>query len=689
MQRCPHCGHEVPQQARFCGKCGQSLFAKADPPETSIVLFAGKDDVESKRVLIAEMLLRLVPYASEEERAKNTDLFMNIIATQPPITDFIWGRPSFIAGIYQKSMGETPDTPEDKLALWQVLTWAVQYEHYFRPQQFAYRFQRIVEVYSRSFEDSAFMALARRGVEALFASLNEKCVQDVKRVLARLIPTAATLELEQLIGAQEEKLRTDVPSSENKTEPERDKVDPPMPGVPDDEMPGKNGQAQKKEHLPKPPTPDKKVSVAGAAGFLDMLPEGQRNALLEALRNYQIEQAGVILKQAQQLLLERLSYLLAHPSFKQSTHQAAHDKWSALWERRWNQAVTLMNSESVFQALEVLKPGVETGKAPYPFLRFALTCALDLLESGGGTTTRGVGRSFLLNHLTKLPLVECYLAWLLLAKEIPDVDYHRQLDVVGELEELLNRPIKIILPMNEAGEITIEDFEKDRLDLMALVQRLEEHYTLEAKQETVGIKSKMFSTSIVVPHRSPARVGLFVDVENLWRILPDVLPDELLAQPEVIVEALNGHAQQYGEVVCRWLSVSPVNVSELQQSIDAFQATGFKVQYPHGNTVILKHIENLADFVLLECISFEAHNSKPDIYVIASGDSDYYEKIMSLLEQGHTVRLIASSKNLSSRYWRLQQKSREKQLEVTGRFYVDSLESLLRARKLLPALEKR
>ncbi len=673
MQNCPFCGYKLPAQARFCGKCGHR--------QINLVLIAGQNDVEQQRMAIAEMLQSLVQFALEEERAKNTALLTGAITAQSPIKDLLWGRVSFIAGIYEKYMWDKPYTLEQKLALWQALTWAVQYEHYFRPQQFAYRFQRLVEVYGRSADDSAFMSSVRRSIEVLLSSFDEERVQDAKKVLAKLIPSAAIVELERLLVGHKEKLRIDSPSPVGQPEPgDNQNARLPKPELQKEETPGENGQEQKKDSYPKPFSLPESVPP----GFLNMLLEDQYHMLVEYLHSYQIERVNMILQQSRQPLLEALYKLLAHPSFKQVARPAIREKGGAVWEKRWNLAVASVSNNNVFQALEVLKPGVDTRKAPYPHLRFALTCALDVLRFGEGTAARNLALSFLLEHLTKLPLVEGHLTWLLLAGETPGIGYHRQLEVVSDLQELLNRPITIILPMNNADEVTIEDFERDLVELLALIQRLESQYTLESEQETIGIKSKMFATSLHVPQRLPARVGLFVDIENLWRILPVLLPREQLAQPETIVEALTKHAQQFGEVVCRWLSVSPINEPEMRKAIEAFRAVGFSVQYPHGQTVILQRITNLADFVLLECISLEMYNSKPEIYIIVSGDSDYYEKIMSLLEQGHTVRLIASGNNLSARYRRLQQKSLEKQLEGSGEFYIDTLESILNARMVHP-----
>jgi len=64
-----------------------------------------------------------------------------------------------------------------------------------------------------------------------------------------------------------------------------------------------------------------------------------------------------------------------------------------------------------------------------------------------------------------------------------------------------------------------------------------------------------------------------------------------------------------------------------------------------------------------------------------SGDGDYFEKIMRLLEQGNSVHLISSAKNMASRYRRLEQRSQQYQLpEDYGGFFIDNLNEILQTK---------
>jgi hypothetical protein len=42
------------------------------------------------------------------------------------------------------------------------------------------------------------------------------------------------------------------------------------------------------------------------------------------------------------------------------------------------------------------------------------------------------------------------------------------------------------------------------------------------------------------------------------------------------------------------------------------------------------------------------------MHIVVSGNGDYYEKIMRLLEQGYSVCLIASASNMDSRHRRVE-----------------------------------
>jgi hypothetical protein len=187
------------------------------------------------------------------------------------------------------------------------------------------------------------------------------------------------------------------------------------------------------------------------------------------------------------------------------------------------------------------------------------------------------------------------------------------------------------------------------------------------------------SKTITLPleHFTPGqRVGIFLDYENIARFIPRDI------DAEEVGNALNSYATQFGEVVCRWASASPQNLSNLADVRTGLEAACFKVRFPRRELQFSASKKNLADFALLECLSDAHASEQPDIYLIVSGDRDYYERVWSLLDAGHTVRVIAAadSQHLSLKYRELeQQRARERQ--ATGYkesdFFIDNLEEIL------------
>ena len=109
----------------------------------------------------------------------------------------------------------------------------------------------------------------------------------------------------------------------------------------------------------------------------------------------------------------------------------------------------------------------------------------------------------------------------------------------------------------------------------------------------------------------------------------------------------------------------------------AFEAAGFKFEFPRGPTGNLYPEKKQADFVLIECIVTEMTNSKPDLYIIVSGDQDFYERVHRLIEKGHSVCVIGLSKKLSGRYRRLRDKIQKTLLpEEYGKLHIDKLEDI-------------
>lgn len=166
------------------------------------------------------------------------------------------------------------------------------------------------------------------------------------------------------------------------------------------------------------------------------------------------------------------------------------------------------------------------------------------------------------------------------------------------------------------------------------------------------------------------RVGIFVDYENIAHLLPAE------ADVQTIANALVIYGEHYGAVVCCWASASPQNLSNLADVRMGLEDAGFKVRFPRRELQFSLSRKNLADFALLECLSEAQAMHRPDVYLIVSGDRDYYERICSLLDAGHTVRIIAAAggQHLSQKYRELAQKRNQEQLTD---FYIDNLEDIV------------
>lgn len=187
------------------------------------------------------------------------------------------------------------------------------------------------------------------------------------------------------------------------------------------------------------------------------------------------------------------------------------------------------------------------------------------------------------------------------------------------------------------------------------------------------------STTATMPleHFAPGqRVGIFVDYENIARFIPHDM------DAEDVGKSLASYGSQFGEVVCLWASASPQNLSNLADVRTGLEAANFKVRFPRRELQFSTSKKNLADFALLECLSDAQASEQPDIYLIVSGDRDYYERVWSLLDAGHVVRVIAAadSQHLSLKYRELeQQRAHERQSAGydTSDFFIDNLEEIL------------
>jgi hypothetical protein len=223
-----------------------------------------------------------------------------------------------------------------------------------------------------------------------------------------------------------------------------------------------------------------------------------------------------------------------------------------------------------------------------------------------------------------------------------------------------------------------------------LVRGLEEKHILERSEGQLAIKSNLLAMylrtrasqrlSSDLSTNPTRKVGIFVDYENLLPLLPTGM------KPRQVGEALLRYASQFGEIACSWACADPRNIPDITEMRLGLEQAGFTVQYPRGEPSTGPAAKNVTDFTLLERITEESMHNDPEnriqTYILVSGDCDYYEKITSLLNHGHTVRLLASSStgHLASKYRRLQEQ-RTQISYAEGRtepdFFIDDLDCIL------------
>jgi hypothetical protein len=169
------------------------------------------------------------------------------------------------------------------------------------------------------------------------------------------------------------------------------------------------------------------------------------------------------------------------------------------------------------------------------------------------------------------------------------------------------------------------------------------------------------------PNTPKKQVGLFLDYENVVRG----------KDGQKLGEALIKYASQFGEVVCRWASADPRNMNGARFK-EPLEQVGFKVEFPHDALQNGKARKNAADHTLTRLIYHECATTKPNIYIIVSGDGGYIEYVNDLLNHGATVRLCASRPNLAEGYLALAEKRcQERQAKgLASDFFIDDLDNV-------------
>ena len=107
-------------------------------------------------------------------------------------------------------------------------------------------------------------------------------------------------------------------------------------------------------------------------------------------------------------------------------------------------------------------------KATFPHLRFALYCAVQVIESLQKFDNPGDPTlPFLVANLCKLPIAQCYLSWLCLLKVVPHDNLIEQSVKLATFQDLEARPIEILEPSVRPNQEGVDKIDKFRQYLVS------------------------------------------------------------------------------------------------------------------------------------------------------------------------------------------------------------------------------
>lgn len=174
------------------------------------------------------------------------------------------------------------------------------------------------------------------------------------------------------------------------------------------------------------------------------------------------------------------------------------------------------------------------------------------------------------------------------------------------------------------------------------------------------------------------KVGIFVDLENCIGYKPaDMTMETFFAR-------LYRYGAQFGEPVTRVGVAADWNIWAMtrmsKEEIDGrAQLARFTMRWVDPALRFGATTKDLADSMLVAAVHDAELDTCPDVYVVFSGDKDYAPKIGTLLDRGHTIRVVAGAKSRAGFYGVLEER-RERNRIANGweasDFFTDELEPL-------------
>jgi hypothetical protein len=140
---------------------------------------------------------------------------------------------------------------------------------------------------------------------------------------------------------------------------------------------------------------------------------------------------------------------------------------AASWEAIWNLAVFHQRIGDLAAALNVLRPGLESLRAPYAHLRFAIYLAVQIIDPAASKKFDvAVAQSFLLKNIRLHPVPECYLVWLLLVDEAEiQILPQEKVAVLADFERLNEHPVLIPEATDGPSDTQIEALQRQLKEL--------------------------------------------------------------------------------------------------------------------------------------------------------------------------------------------------------------------------------
>ena len=127
-----------------------SPATEASPvPDDHNVVLPQRDQVDSRRVLVARSVQSIVSFALPEKLEENSQFLTDVVTGAPPVEADEWGRLALLIGVYARTLPVPSLSRVQVRRLWDATRWAIWYEYWFRERNLASRINNLVSLLQR------------------------------------------------------------------------------------------------------------------------------------------------------------------------------------------------------------------------------------------------------------------------------------------------------------------------------------------------------------------------------------------------------------------------------------------------------------------------------------------------------------------------------------------------------------